>query len=110
MLGRLRANRVVEARATRTAPLRELFVQAARDATRDRRRLGNAGDAWAQTCPPDLAGRTAIVGLLRGVLTVSVPDSPTRFELDRALRGGAEKALIGLCTAPVRKVRVVVTG
>ncbi len=88
----------------------EIFAQAARDATRDRRRLGNAGDAWAAACPSDLIDRTAIVGLARGVLTVSTPDSATRFELDRALRAGAERALIGLCSAPVRKVRVVVTG
>lgn len=87
-----------------------LFAQAGRDAARDHRRLGNAGDAWAATCPEQLLGRTRIVGLSRGSLTVAVPDAATRFELDRALRSGAERALIGMCSAPVRKVRVVVTG
>lgn len=92
------------------APMRSLFAEAARNAARDERRLGNAGDAWAAVCPGELLERTRIMGLSRGALTVATPDAATRFELDRALRSGAERALIRLCSAPVRKVRVVVAG
>ncbi len=43
----------------------------------------------------------------RGLVTIGVEDASTRFELDRLLRAGAERAFIRACAASVRKIRLV---
>lgn len=107
---RLAALRAARARRERDLSLGGLFDAARATLDRSRSRLGGAGDAWASCCPPGLAARASLVSLARGVLTVRVPDAPTRFELDRALRAGLENDVIARSRAPIRKVRVVTGG
>jgi hypothetical protein len=57
--------------------------------------------------PETLRGRTALVGVSRGVLTVKVEDAGTKFELDRFLRSGGEAALVGRVPVGLRRVRLV---
>ncbi len=104
-LQQLREHRV---RKPPNTDLRPLFEATAATLKRDRKRLSNTADAWASVCPPQLLPRTAILTLSRGALTIAVPDAPTSFELDRALRAGAETHLIRACLAPVRKVKLVI--
>ena len=73
-------------------------------------RRSNAGlvEAWESVAPPALLERTALRGLAQGVATLGVPDASTRYELDRFLRSGGEKALKQACGAPIRRVKVVI--
>ncbi len=71
------------------------------------RRLGGVAEAWNRVCPPHLVDRTSIESLARGVLTVRVADAAARFELDRALRSGAEQELVRVSPSGVRRVRLV---
>jgi hypothetical protein len=75
-----------------------------------RLRRANAGlaDAWERVAPPDLLGRTALRGVSSGTATIAVPDAGARYELDRWLRSGGESLLIKSCTAPVRKVKIII--
>lgn len=112
------AARVERARALRpgaaTPPApdtaRGLFAEVKADLERTRRRLHGVGEAWAGLCPAELAARTSLVGLTRGVLTVAVTDAGASFEIDRLLRGGMQAELIRRCAAPVRTVKIVVRG
>ncbi len=79
-----------------------------REMRKMQRGLSGVAAAWASVVPEALAARTVIEGLSRGTLTVRVPDSATRFALDRLLRGGGESALRVACPVPLRSVRVVV--
>jgi hypothetical protein len=45
-------------------------------------------ELWEGLIPPELAARTALTSLRRGVLHVVVDSSSAGFELDRRLRGG----------------------
>jgi hypothetical protein len=83
------------------------FAAAALWLERSRRRLGKVAQAWQGVCPAQHVERTAIVGLAAGTLTVRVADDATRFEIDRALRAGAERELIRRCPAGVARVRLV---
>ncbi len=76
--------------------------------TRDHGRLGEIAAAWQSVVPESLLSRTALEGLSRGVLTIRVADSATRYELDRLLRGGVEMQLKRACKAPIRRLRVQV--
>lgn len=105
---RLEQLREYRVRKAPNTDLRPLFAATAKDLARERKRLANTADAWAAICPANLHPRTAILTLSRGALTVAVPDAPTSFELDRALRAGAETQLIRACRAPVRKVKLVI--
>lgn len=78
-----------------------------RELAKLRREVGQCADAWAASVPPSLLGRTRLVGLSRGVLTVAVTDAAARYALDRALRSGAERAFLTACAAAVRKVKLV---
>lgn len=81
-----------------------------RELNKQRRANGGCATAWNAVIPPELAARTALQGLSRGVLTIAVPDASTRFTLDRFLRSGGERALIGASSAAIRKVRIVLGG
>ena len=74
------------------------------------RQLGDLATAWGQFVPPALAKRATLKGLVRGVLTVHVPDSSTHYELDRLLRGGLQRQLREACRTTLRKVAVKVIG
>ncbi len=103
---RLQQLREYRVRKPPNTDLRPLFEATAANLKRERKRLANTADAWAAVCPPHLLPRTAILTLSRGALHIAVPDAPTSFELDRALREGAETQLIRACLAPVRKVKL----
>lgn len=64
------------------------------------------GVAWEEVVPPQLAAKAEIVRLVRGVLSVRVTDSATRFELDRFLRSGGEAALVRRAAGAIRRVKV----
>lgn len=104
-LDRLRALRVWPDRATPVAaPLKRLES----DLSRLARQQGGALHAWASTCPPQWLGRTAVLRLSRGVLTIAADDAATRFELDRWLRAGGEREVVRACPTTIRKVKVVI--
>ncbi len=67
--------------------------QYARDVDRPYRRLGALADLWQTQIPERIASKTALASFNRGVLTVHVVDSTTRYDLDRLLRGGIEAEL-----------------
>jgi len=72
------------------------------------RRMGRLGELWQELVPEPLLGRTTLAGFVRGVLTVRVTDSASRYELDRLLRSGIERRLRGSGVAGLRRIRVVV--
>jgi hypothetical protein len=65
----------------------------ARDLRALQRRADSVEDALAAALPEGLRGKARVVRLLRGVLTLSVPEGPARFVLDRWLRSGGLDAL-----------------
>lgn len=79
------------------------------DLRSQKRRLAPLAAALAEVLPAEIAERTTLMGLQRGVLEIGVADSGTRFELDRFLRSGGEAALLRLIPVAVRRVRVVWT-
>ena len=70
--------------------------------------VGAAAIAVAQTLPSHIADKVEVVKLSRGVLTLGVPDSATRYVLDRLLRMGAESALLKRVPASVKAIKIVV--
>lgn len=68
--------------------------------------LDGIGERWGSLLPKDLAARTSLQGLSRGVLTVRVADAATDYELDRWIRGGGLEAL-RRAGASVTKVKTV---
>jgi len=72
------------------------------------KQFGKVVELWLELVPEELASKTRLASLSRGVLTVEVPDSVAMYELDRLLRSGVERELRERCKAPVRSVRVKV--
>lgn len=68
--------------------------------------VGAAAVAIAQTFPSHLAEKIEVVKLARGVLTLGVPDSSTRFVVDRLLRSGAQAAMLKRVPASVKSVKL----
>lgn len=94
---------------SKPAPTLAIEAEMTRQATEFRRLqrgLGPLAAAWSEIVPPDLAGRTALVGVSRGVLTVRVEDSGVMHELARLLRSGAEDFLIRRSPVPLRRVKL----
>jgi len=104
-LRRVRASRAGKQR--QACPLDGAIAEQARALKRLEKQLRGAGDAWLAHCPDDLQEKTAIVGVSRGVLTVRASGAAARYELDRWLRAGGERAVIAASQAPIRRVRVV---
>lgn len=100
----LRAHRVSRDAAASSA---DIFHDQGATLAKLERSLGDVGAAWAKTCPEELHAKSSILSLKRGVLTIGAEDSPTRFELDRHLRSGGERALIRASSASVRRIKVV---
>lgn len=88
--------------------LRTEMDRAIHDAARTRRALAGCAEAWVSVVPPELIDRTALEGVSRGVLTVRVPDNAVRFQLDRFLRAGGQRAFVAACPASLRQVRIIV--
>ncbi|CAN5757412.1 hypothetical protein BH11PLA1_BH11PLA1_21350 [soil metagenome] len=84
-----------------------LFTGAAKDIRRRGRAVGGLGAAWAELAPGHLVERTEVVGVSRGVLTIRVADTGSKFELDRWLRCGGETALIERAGAALLRVKLV---
>jgi len=70
--------------------------------------VGAASIAVAQTFPSHLADKVEVVKLARGVLTLSVPDSSTRYVIDRLLRSGAQTALLKRVPASIKSLKIVI--
>lgn len=63
--------------------------------------------AWASVVPAELREMAEAVTFARGVLTIRVRDSATRFALDRFLRAGGQRALAARASAAIKRVRLV---
>ena len=61
---------------------------------RPHKQLAQIVELWQQHVPADLLEYTALEGLTRGMLRVSVDCSARLYQLDRLLRGGLELQLI----------------
>lgn len=101
-------------RAWRNPPQRDLTLSGlAADVekrfVRPAKQVGELGKLWEELLPGRIVERTALAGFTRGVLTVHVADSATRYELDRLLRGGLERQIKQASRQPVRKVKLKVT-
>lgn len=86
----------------------ETFLEQAQALKRTRRKHLGCARAWEAVCPQALIGRTSVLGVKSGALTIGVADHATRYELDRLLRGGAERDLVKLAPTTVRRVKLVV--
>ena len=95
-------------RRPRAADLK--FVQRVfqRDIERPFKQLGDLATIWRQTVPPRLVERTALARLTRGTLHVTVTDSATAYELDRALRAGLQRKIRGQFKGNLRQIRLKV--
>ena len=102
-LARIRTNRI---RPPRDLSLQRDMDAALADITRLRRNVSFIAGAWQETVPAALYPRTRLTSLIRGQLTVTVPDAATRFELDRFLRAGGFAALSRASNANLTKVRI----
>lgn len=71
--------------------------------------VGAASIAVAQTFPSHLAEKIEVVKLTRGLLTLGVPDSSTRYVVDRMLRSGAQAALLKRVPASVTSLKIVIS-
>jgi hypothetical protein len=80
-----------------------------RHARQAHRSVGAASIAVAQIFPSHMAEKIEVVRLARGVLTLGVPDSSTRYVVDRLLRSGAQAALLKRVPASVKSVKLVMT-
>ena len=105
---RLERLRNFRLRKQRDLSIGPAFDAQAEQLKRLRKRVGPLAQAWESACPTDLIERTAIGGLSRGILTINVDDHATKFELDRALRAGAEREFIRLAPMSVRRLKLVV--
>lgn len=95
---------------SRRLTLADQMDTALRDLARQRSSLGACARAWDSVIPPEMAAKTRLESLERGTLVVTVSDAATKYLLDRALRSGAERAVIAASSTPVRRVRVEVRG
>jgi len=95
----------------RTKPTPNLFLgpvidKIAEQAKRTQRSAGGAFQALDTICPPKLREFVTSTSVRRSVLTLRVPDSAARFELDRWLRCGGQAALIRAAASSIVSVRV----
>ena len=72
--------------------------------------LGDLVTLWQQLVPEPLGSRTSLRSLHRGVLTVTVDDSATLYQLDRLLRGGVETQIIKRINGAVRRIKLEQAG
>jgi hypothetical protein len=87
-----------------------VFAGMRRDIERTYRRTGGFGKLWLEIVPENLAAATTIRSYSRGVLTIAVRDSATRYELDRLLRSGLEQQLRERAPATLRRIKLVLIG
>lgn len=70
------------------------------------RETGGMVEAWRAVVPDGLGARTAVGGFKGGVVTIEVPDTGTRYLVERWLRGGGAHVFRGCAPATVRRVVV----
>ncbi len=103
-LERIREQRV---RSGPDQSAKALFDATARQYAKLERSLSGAAGAWAEQCPPELLERTSVHKCERGVLEIGVRDSATRYEVDRFLRSGGQRAVIRACPTSIRRIKLV---
>lgn len=101
----MRRSRVYPERATTLGGVIGELAGALREVEK---KIGSIGGVWAEVCPPELQAKTMVEGISRGVATIRVRDSATRFELDRLLRAGMERQLVKRCPTTLRKVKLII--
>jgi len=79
--------------AERATSIHGYVASIRKHAEKTHRQLGRAIEAWIELVPSELAERTRLTALRRGVLHVDVDDAAARYELDRLLRDGLEDQL-----------------
>ena len=89
--------------------LAQEFADAARQLAKLQRQLGSVSTVWCEHCPPQLIGKTRIVQLSRGVLTIGASDAATRYEIDRFLRSGGKQKVVQSTVASIRRIKVVLS-
>jgi hypothetical protein len=104
-LQRLRAYR---GRRERDDSIVGLVQRIATDASTTQRKLGRFIDLWERLVPRDLASRSRVIAMRRGVVSIAVDSSSTMYELDRMLRGGLEQDLRREFQSAVVRVRLSV--
>jgi len=104
---RLARVRLLRAPRERESSVAGVFLAEGSRIARLAKQMGGVAEAWETVCPPDLAPRTRVVGVSRGVLTIGVADASTRWALERLLKGGADRAVITGCPMTVRRIRLV---
>jgi hypothetical protein len=104
---RLERLREYRRRRDRATPLAALLERERMSLGRLKRSLGDAGGAWAQCCPAELAEFATPRACRGGVLTVAVTDAAVRHQVARWLRSGGERRVCAACRSPVRRVRLV---
>ncbi len=72
----------------RDASIQGMLGAQAEHAQRQAKKFGKIADLWQQIVPERLASESVIESFNRGVLTVGVPSSSVRFNLDEQLRAG----------------------
>lgn len=101
-IDRLRGWRVRE----RDVTIGNMLSGIQRDLKQSARREAAAEDAWRRVLPDALAMSVAGGAISRmGVLTLRMSDAAAKYELNRWIRDGGERALRGACPN-INKVRV----
>jgi len=90
-LHRLRQWRAKYKRDTSLGFLEDTFK---RDTERPHKQLQSIIALWHELVPAELAGKTTLEGLSRGVLRVAVDSSAALYELDHLLRSSLQRELI----------------
>lgn len=70
------------------------------------KQLGRIAEQWQRLLPDEIVQHTALVGLRRGVLTVTVADSAVLFRLDRMLRESVLADLRSAANARINRVKL----
>jgi hypothetical protein len=71
------------------------------------RRLSALAEIWDRVIPADLAAHTALEGITRGVLRVTVDSSAHRFQLRLLLDGGLTRVIREQFSGPLNKINLV---
>ena len=79
-----------------------------REVARPLKHLAALVEVWEAALPAELAARSRLTSLRRGLLTVTVADSATLYAIDQHLRGGVTGELKRGSKATLNKVKLVI--
>jgi len=71
------------------------------------RQLSAIAEIWDRVIPSELASHTALEGITRGVLRVTVDSAPHRFQLKTLLDGGLTRVIREQYSGPLNKINLV---